>query len=676
MWTQERRSVILIMDDPVVASLLRDAAYRVIEAKTDDAVLAQINQDAPEIFLINMMGDPPARLAFVRQLRARLGSAPQSIFAIAPYESELADSAIEAGASEIIPYPVRSKTLLSRLLLSLRYTRMFNELRQQRIVADALIGTAAALSSTLELDKIYSLVLDNVRRVVPADAANLMLIEDKFLRVARAIGYTQETDILKGARAIAISERPIVQQLLKEQRTILTADAKRSQDWSSLSEDDWIGSNIAVPLLYSGETIGVLFADSAMRNRFSNADAQRLQAFADQAATAIHNARLYRSVTRQTESLEERVNSRTRELDFERRRFQAILDSMAEGVMMVEVSSVLYVRYVNRALTTMLGYNDEDWKIHHVGLLRPPHQDEDDFWTDIWEIVDEVRERGEVRFERRLVRKNRTEIEVRVIVTQLMSAEGDMVGVVGVFEDMTEMKALDEKKKRFVADASHELRNPITTIKNRLYILRRQPHKLEEHLTVLDLVTETISRLVEDLLDLSRFERGVIPLAKTRFELQRLVDQVVLVQELEAERATIMLRSDLPEIPVYVTADWERLVQVLTNLVNNAIQHTPPHGSVTVSVRLDDAYAVLIVTDTGDGIEAQHLPNIFQPFYRADHSRDGTGLGLSIAREITAMHGGDIHVTSEVGKGSSFEVHLPLSPSETTTATLPVIRFP
>jgi signal transduction histidine kinase len=143
--------------------------------------------------------------------------------------------------------------------------------------------------------------------------------------------------------------------------------------------------------------------------------------------------------------------------------------------------------------------------------------------------------------------------------------------------------------------------------------------------------------------------------------LQDLVAHLVEIQQPEADNKQIELVCQMPGPPLRVYADPERLIQVITNLLTNAIHYTPPQGQITIRLEMDDDQAALIhVQDTGSGINSEHLPHIFEPFYRASSDSAGIGLGLSISREIVELHGGQLSAASEAGQGSCFTIRLPL----------------
>ena len=232
-------------------------------------------------------------------------------------------------------------------------------------------------------------------------------------------------------------------------------------------------------------------------------------------------------------------------------------------------------------------------------------------------------------------------------------------GAVTIIRDISQQKALDKQKSRFIANAAHELRTPIANMKTRLYLIRHQPDKFNEHYDVLRQVTERMQRLIDDLLDMSRFERGRIKLSRETHNLQELIQDVVMTQRPEAEAKSVRLIQDLTDIPLYAEIDRDRFIQVLTNLISNAINYTDD-GEIIVRLYVtEDQQIELCVEDTGMGIKPDMLEKIFHPFIRANYeATKGTGLGLNIAREIVHLHDGHLSVKSVYGEGSQFYVTL------------------
>jgi two-component system OmpR family sensor kinase len=240
-------------------------------------------------------------------------------------------------------------------------------------------------------------------------------------------------------------------------------------------------------------------------------------------------------------------------------------------------------------------------------------------------------------------------------------------------------------QRRFIADASHELRTPLTAIRGNLDVLNRQANSRNsspdpdyvEALADLRRESSRMGRLLEDLLTLARAD------AMSSFDSLRL--RPCLMDELAAEvlrTASTLARGQRLELEspssLTVLADPDRLQQLLLILVDNALLHTPADGTVTVSISQSGDEALIAVSDTGPGIAPEHLPHLFDRFYRVDDARarisGGTGLGLAIAKAIAQSHHGDILVDSVVGKGSTFSVHLPVGEPVETTPSLRLVR--
>lgn len=540
--------------------------------------------------------------------------------------------------------------------------------REQRALAEALRDTAAALNGTLDRDELLGRILVQVARVVPSDTANVMLIENGMGRVVRSRGYAERgLEEAVNTLRFRISDTPNMKYMVESGRPFCVPDIDQYEGWNLTPGAEWIRSHVAAPIRVNEQVIGFLNLDSATVNAFSDIDADRLQSFADQAGTAIRNAELYDALRRQAEFLEQRVADRTAQLDLERAQLRTILDSMSEGVIYDEG---LRVRYINRALTELTGYHFHEWT-GYLELLRSEAVSPIDMRRTIAEIYDAVDRGRHWAEEMRLRRKDGTEFDASVTCSQVLDLNGEVAGSVTVIRDISQEKALQLQKQRFVAYASHELRTPITNLKTRLYLMRRLPERMDDHIRTLEEVTDRMKRLVEDMLDTSRFERGVISLQRQMVVVQALIKDVVRTQEAEAERKGVQLKADLPELPVEIYADPDRIVQVVTNLLINAINYTPAEGEVTVHLsrvcKVEGRACIYIsVQDTGIGIASEHLPHIFQPFFRVDGRIEGTGLGLSITQQIVQLHGGDITVESEPGQGSTFRVRLPVSPIEPT----------
>ncbi len=239
------------------------------------------------------------------------------------------------------------------------------------------------------------------------------------------------------------------------------------------------------------------------------------------------------------------------------------------------------------------------------------------------------------------------------------------------------LQAAFERQKQFTSDASHELRTPLAVMRGELEVTLRRARTPEEYQRTLGSNLEEIirlSRLVEDLLMLARADAGRVELRCEPVNLTELCRKTVeYISPLADERAQTLTYQAPPQT-VTINADQQRIKQLLLNLLDNAIKYTGHCGAITLSLTTENQHAVLAVADTGRGIPAEDLPHVFERFFRrsamtTDRSAAGSGLGLSIVNWIVEAHGGQIEVSSELGKGSVFTIRLPLAvPNHQTTS--------
>jgi signal transduction histidine kinase len=230
----------------------------------------------------------------------------------------------------------------------------------------------------------------------------------------------------------------------------------------------------------------------------------------------------------------------------------------------------------------------------------------------------------------------------------------------------TELEGLELLRRELVANVSHELKTPISALRAHLENLLdgvEQPDP--ETLQIMLVQSERLGRLVDQLLDLSRLESGDVPLEREPVELAPLVSQVFSEIQVARPDPGVTLADELPGDLPSVFADRERVHQVLFNLLDNAVRFTPLGGRVTVTASSHNGSVDVVVADTGPGISSEHLPRVFERFYRVDQSRSrddgGTGIGLAIARSVVEAHGGRIWADSEPGRGSAFTFELPVA---------------
>ena len=348
----------------------------------------------------------------------------------------------------------------------------------------------------------------------------------------------------------------------------------------------------------------------------------------------------------------------------------------------------------NSAAERLFGYTADEAVGRHISLVIPPDRvaEED-------QIIASLKAGQRVEhFETERVRSDGQRIFVSLTISPIKDADGRVVGASKIVRDVTERKRAEEKLQRLAADLSeadrrkneflamlaHELRNPLAPISNAAQALRLSSGDraaVESASNMLERQVGQMSRLVDDLLDMSRITRGKIELRRERVELAPIVEAAVEAVRAQYARMNHELTVVLPPRPVRVNADPARLTQVIGNLLNNACKFTDRGGRIALTVECDGDQARIRVRDNGIGIAADQLPHLFEMFVQADssleRSRDGLGIGLTLVKTLVELHGGSVEARSDgPGRGSAFEVRLPVLAESTQPAAAAIGNEP
>ncbi len=244
-------------------------------------------------------------------------------------------------------------------------------------------------------------------------------------------------------------------------------------------------------------------------------------------------------------------------------------------------------------------------------------------------------------------------------------------------EDLTELRRLERARRDFVANISHELRNPLASIRLLVETLEdaidTDPEQAQTFVEKIETEVQNLTELVSEILELSRIESGQVPMSIEPIEAEQLVREVMARMLTQAQRHRVTLRTEIEQGKTLVAADSRQILRVMVNLVHNAIKFTLSGGMVVIGTRLEESGSTqaFFVRDTGIGIRPEDLPRIFERFYKVDQARSkidfigpgggGSGLGLAIARHVVEAHGGRIKAESVVGQGSTFTFMLPVA---------------
>lgn len=354
-------------------------------------------------------------------------------------------------------------------------------------------------------------------------------------------------------------------------------------------------------------------------------------------------------------TMAERLQHMIKEISAERRKIEAIVSGMTDAVVATDKDGQIIL--LNRAAEEMLRISRPQGLGRMARDVLPGGR--------LSSMLEDATRRGRVTAEE-LPPGSVGDRVVEAHGAPIRNDQGQAIGAVAVLRDVTELRQSERLRRELTANVSHELRTPLTSIKGFAETLldgaMRDEETCRRFLTIIDSEADRLVKLVDDLLDLSRLESKRATLELKPVDLAELVPQAVDKLRPLAESSGLVLHQAVPG-HIVVAADADRLEQVLTNLIDNAIKYTPPGGRVEVRVQPTDGEVEVAVVDTGRGIRPEDLPHVFERFYRADRSRTrgsgGTGLGLAIAKHIVEAHGGRISVYSRLDEGTTFTFTLP-----------------
>jgi len=353
----------------------------------------------------------------------------------------------------------------------------------------------------------------------------------------------------------------------------------------------------------------------------------------------------------------QRLSHTIREITEEKNRAQAILNSMADGVIAVDRAG--RVLLVNPVVEKVFGITQAESRGKSViGVIRN---------FELERLLQQALATRE-QVMRELVILTPEPRVFRVHITPLRGTDEGPGGVVALLRDITERRRLEQMRTEFVANVSHELRTPLTSIRGFLETLLdgavEDPLTARRFLEIMVMETNRLTRLIDDLLQLSRLEDRRTVLRHERVDMATVVGRVVDIFQTRAQEKGVELGVEVEAHLPPVSGDPDMLAQVLVNLVDNAVKYTPEGGRITIRAGVVGGRLRVSVADTGVGIPEESLSRVFERFYRVDKARareqGGTGLGLAIVKHIVEAHGGRVWAQSEVGRGSTFTFELPV----------------
>jgi PAS domain S-box-containing protein len=504
---------------------------------------------------------------------------------------------------------------------------------------DYLLEISRAITQELDLDTVLARILTISIEMLAGQAGLIALREQGGWRVAvsqsLSPAFLRQIEPLLGT--VPEHEEPELYELPEINR--LLQGLTRAASLGLLT-------GVALPLLARNQVVGVLFVFRNYLGMFSANDKALLQSFADQAAIAVHNAQLY---TQQR---------------YEERRIAALLDAVGDGLLILKADHT--IEHCNPALARMLGVSMDQIRGHqHEAVIRWAKK-KDGMSLEQAEVGGwPLTPNASLYVEGDLERSVGPALPVGITYAPLLSTEGVLLNVIGVVRDITRFREAEELKSTFVSVVSHELKTPVALIKGYVSTLRREDASwdrdiVQDSLAVIEEEADRLTNLIENLLDASRLQAGALSINLSDVDLSALTRRIAERFQTQENRHSITV-SFPPSFPV-VLADEDRLAQVLSNLISNAIKYSPSGGEIAIRGQVHPQQVVICVSDQGTGIAAGDVPYIFDRFYRAQEASrttKGAGLGLYLARAVIEAHGGRIWVDSKSGEGARICFSLP-----------------
>jgi signal transduction histidine kinase len=498
-------------------------------------------------------------------------------------------------------------------------------IRRQQALEESL----RAITGSLSLDDVLSQILDSMMQMLGTprvSAAGLTLISGS--------GFTHRTIGLDEVVPSCWAE-PLAQRVVSTRAPVVVGDALLERDWREVQRCG-ATSALSVPLIDpNNQVLGALTVVSTLRHAFTPTEARHLTSFSIQASVAIHNAELHTQLARQQAMLE------------------AVLRDIGDGLIVVNEQGAM-------VMANPLAYQT----LQHSDTIGGGVRDGLD------QITRELRADGAAMIERELrMGQDEHELVYQIFASLVRIAPADESYVAIVLHDITDHKLQERQRVEFISMVAHELRNPLNTLNGFLKVVlqgRAGPlnELQQEFLGLADSQADALKGRITELLEFNRLEAGRLRLQPQWSNLIDLLLNASARFQIQAEQFGLTVGADMPDNIPDLLMDGERIGQVVTNLIENAMKATPAGGHIGLSVQVHENEVQVQVADTGVGIPADQREKIFSRFYRLEHtaSKHGVhlGLGLSICQQIVEGHNGRIWVDSEVGKGSCFNFTIPL----------------
>jgi PAS domain S-box-containing protein len=523
---------------------------------------------------------------------------------------------------------------------------LFKAEQHRRCLADTLASIAHTINSTLDLNELLKLILEQLALVIDYDSCSIFLYdeEDNELMARAAHGF-EETVVGEALNVtLPMTENSPNYRVVIEKRPVVISDVDQEPGWIKTPSSEKIRSWIGVPLIARDKVIGMLTIDSYQANKYSAENANEVVAFADQAATAVANAQ---SVTL---------------LQNAEASYTALFEDSIDLIIITNYHGLIL--NANRKACQML------WQSKQALVGSDISSIDERLKTGLTKKIKKLKEWQEVSLELEILNAYQQTIALEFKARQVHYDGKDCVQWVG--RDISARKEAERLRQDLVKMLVHDLRGPLNNLISTTDLLPRLIGSTKDNPALDDVLgmarrnSQELKDLVDSMLDVSRHEKGDIPLQRSEVKLDKIIEAVKDQVTPRVQTKEMELTFDpLPEIPP-LWVDESMIRRVLVNLVDNAIKYTPRKGKISLSASQIDDILHIAISDNGPGISQEDQDYIFDKFSRrVDHSTDapsGVGLGLTFCKLAVTAHDGTISVESEgvPGGGSTFHVSIPL----------------
>lgn len=405
-------------------------------------------------------------------------------------------------------------------------------------------------------------------------------------------------------------------------------------------------TGVVLPLIARKQVIGVIFIFRNYAAVFSSNDTALLRSFADQAAIAVHNAKLYSQVSH------------------EKMRLDALLDSVADGIIILNPEHV--IEHCNPAFSRMVNVPVSQIRDRQHDEIVTICQPKNNFTISIAEAGGwPLSSHATLYIEGDLQKQNGLLLPVGITYAPVFSGDGKLMNIIASVRDITRFREAEELKSTFVSVISHELKTPVALIKGYVSTLRREDASwdreiVDDSLKVIEEEADRLTELIENLLDASRLQAGALAINMTDLAIDKLSRKIT--DRFRTQTQVHEISTEFPPDFPPVLADETRIGQVLSNLISNAIKYSPSGGAIQVKGIVRSESVVVCISDHGAGILPGDLPHVFDRFYRsqdASRTTKGAGLGLYLSKAVIEAHGGRIWIEPGSHTGTTICFSLP-----------------